>query len=114
MGARNWKVAESFEVLKGGDNSRAAERRDIGMRFPLVSTATYEEIMASFETVPLRFIENRLRAYHGMVPAKVEEGESPAEESAEGEPVEEAPTEEAPKPLTKAEKKAAKAAAAKS
>lgn len=56
--AYNWKVGEAIRALKAGD---LEARKDIGRRFPLFATATFEEILGAIDFVSVRKIEKALR-----------------------------------------------------
>ena len=112
--AHGFKVAEARRLMKDGILSDEAiaefgdgaegvarARMNMAIRHPLVSTASDDEIMRALEPLPLRYVENRLREFHGVVVAK-----APVEEEAEEAPVV-APKKVAPKKV--APKKVAKA-----
>jgi hypothetical protein len=74
--AKTWTMRETYEVLKEGN---AKARQELGKRFPLVSTATIEEIMACLpDSLTARKVETALAKYHNL---KGEEVEKESEET---------------------------------
>jgi len=62
--AKTYTMRETYELLKEG-NPKA--RQELGKRFPLVSTATIEEIMACLpDVLTARKVETALRKFHNL------------------------------------------------
>lgn len=64
MAAKNYTLKEAYELLREGN---AAARQDIGKRFPLLATASTDEIMSvMIDFVTARKIETGLKNLHGL------------------------------------------------
>lgn len=56
--AKKWMVGEAIKALKSGDKEA---RLDLGRRFPLFCTSTFEEILNAIDFISVRKIEKVLR-----------------------------------------------------